>query len=352
MNASEVNASEVNDLVTIGAFARATGLTPSALRFYDDSGLLSPAYIDPTTDRYYAAGQRPRASTIRRLRAIDVPLDARTRILAADPDEAARLLDEHVHGLQRRAAEAAAEAEAVKADLTTGLRPAHLVLPGRLFADAVERVLPAAAEDTEFPILTGVLVESSGDAVTVTATDRYRLSTRSLAVATAGPPWSAVLPARDIGALVPWFARSAELSIERRSDAVVITAAGEERRCTVLPGTFPDYTAMLAALPATRTRVVVAREALLGVVEDASAATVRCVVASSSISVGDRRLSARVTGRDIELWFGRGNLRSAVATSVGPDLMLDISAADQPVVIRSATDGDLTTLAMPTAPQT
>jgi hypothetical protein len=33
---------------------------------------------------------------------------------------------------------------------------------------------------------------------------------------------------------------------------------------------------------------------------------------------------------------------------VGPEIMLDISAPDQPVVVRSATDGDLTTLVMPT----
>lgn len=348
-----MNTSETNDLVTIGAFARATGLTPSALRFYDDSGLLSPAHIDPTTGyRYYAAGQRPRASTIRRLRAIDVPLDAMTRILAADPEEAARLLDEHVRVLEQRAADAAAVAETVKAALATGPLSPCLRLPGKLFADAVERVLPASAEDAEFPILTGVLVEASGDAVTVTATDRYHLSTRSLAVATSGPPWSAVLPAQELAALVPWFADSVELSIEKRSDVVVIEAAGREHRCTVLPGTFPDYAAMLAALPAARTRVVVARDALLDVVEDESVETLRCVVASPAISLGERRIAARVTGPDVELWFRHGILRSAVATSVGPDLMLDISAADQPVVIRSATDGDLTTLAMPTAPQT
>ncbi|WJJ11434.1 MerR family DNA-binding transcriptional regulator [Prescottella equi] len=51
-----MSASGPDDLVTIGVFARACGLTPSALRFYDDSGLLSPAHIDPVTGyRYYSA---------------------------------------------------------------------------------------------------------------------------------------------------------------------------------------------------------------------------------------------------------------------------------------------------------
>lgn len=350
--------SGTDDLVTIGAFARATGLTPSALRFYDDSGLLAPAYIDPATGyRYYAGRQRARASTIRRLRAIEVPLDAVTRILSADPGEAARLLDEHVRFLRRRADAAAAEADAVKAALSAGRQAPPTALPGLLLADAVERVLPAAAADAEFPVLTGVLVERGAGAVTFTATDRYRLSTRSVAAPAAEAPWSAVVPVGELSALVPWLAGAAEVGIDRAADAVVFTATGDQARCGILPGTFPDYGALLAALPPTCTRVIVAREALLDAVEGEPDETIRCAVVATGMSVGpargsSRTLAAHVTGPDVELSFRRGNLYAAAATSIGPDLMLDISAADQPVVLRSATDGDLTTLAMPTASNT
>ena len=34
-------------LLTIGAFARAAGLTPKALRLYDELGVLPPAAVDP-----------------------------------------------------------------------------------------------------------------------------------------------------------------------------------------------------------------------------------------------------------------------------------------------------------------
>ncbi|MBL2815669.1 MerR family DNA-binding transcriptional regulator, partial [Klebsiella pneumoniae] len=41
-------------VATIGAVARATGLTASALRFYGDCGLLAPAVVDEVTGyRYY-----------------------------------------------------------------------------------------------------------------------------------------------------------------------------------------------------------------------------------------------------------------------------------------------------------
>jgi DNA polymerase III sliding clamp (beta) subunit (PCNA family) len=61
-----------------------------------------------------------------------------------------------------------------------------------------------------------------------------------------------------------------------------------------------------------------------------------------------RQLPAIVTGSDIDLAFSPATLAPAIRSAVGPEIMLDISAPNQPVVVRSATDGDLTTLVMPT----
>lgn len=45
--------------------------------------------------------------------------------------------------------------------------------------------------------------------------------------------------------------------------------------------------------------------------------------------------------------FPFATLYPALAASVGPDVMLQISQPDLPVVVRSADGGDFTTLAMP-----
>ena len=56
------------ELMTIGAFARACGLTASALRFYADSALLRPAVVDDVSGyRYYAPDQVAHATLIRQL---------------------------------------------------------------------------------------------------------------------------------------------------------------------------------------------------------------------------------------------------------------------------------------------
>ncbi|WP_043626901.1 MerR family transcriptional regulator [Nonomuraea candida] len=62
-------------LLTIGAFARAAGLSPKALRLYDELGLLRPAAVDGESGyRFYDPAQLERARLIVWLRRLDMPL--------------------------------------------------------------------------------------------------------------------------------------------------------------------------------------------------------------------------------------------------------------------------------------
>lgn len=74
-------------MLTIGRFADATGLTAKALRHYDEIGLLVPAQVDPENGyRYYDTDQVEAAVTIRRLRALELPLDEIGVLLDGDGD--------------------------------------------------------------------------------------------------------------------------------------------------------------------------------------------------------------------------------------------------------------------------
>lgn len=71
------------DYLTIGDFGRASGLTPKALRLYDDLGLLPPADVDPWTGyRRYLPDQLVQARLVARLRLVGMPL-ARIRDVVA-----------------------------------------------------------------------------------------------------------------------------------------------------------------------------------------------------------------------------------------------------------------------------
>ncbi|MFE7559101.1 MerR family transcriptional regulator [Kitasatospora sp. NPDC057500] len=82
-----------DDLLTIGRFARLCRLSVKQLRHYDDTGLLTPARVDPATGyRYYAPDQARDALTVALLRELDVPLAVIGATLAATEAERARLL--------------------------------------------------------------------------------------------------------------------------------------------------------------------------------------------------------------------------------------------------------------------
>src|SRR5947209_345147 len=63
-------------LLSIGRFAKQTGLTVRALRLYDRRGLLQPAVVDfRTSFRYYSPVQLTAAQHIRVLRSLELPLE-------------------------------------------------------------------------------------------------------------------------------------------------------------------------------------------------------------------------------------------------------------------------------------
>jgi DNA-binding transcriptional MerR regulator len=107
----------MESLMSIGRFARLTGLTVKALRHYDELGLLRPAAVDPETGyRSYSSAELGRAEAIRLLRRLEVPLDDVATLVATDDPAAVRgvLLDH-----QRRTALRSAELNLV----LQGLQP-------------------------------------------------------------------------------------------------------------------------------------------------------------------------------------------------------------------------------------
>ncbi|NBE54007.1 MerR family transcriptional regulator [Streptomyces boluensis] len=78
-------------LLTIGAFAEASRLSPKALRLYDELGLLTPAHVDPVNGyRRYAPDQLEQARLVAWLRRIGMPLARIRAVCALEPNSAAQ----------------------------------------------------------------------------------------------------------------------------------------------------------------------------------------------------------------------------------------------------------------------
>jgi DNA-binding transcriptional MerR regulator/DNA gyrase inhibitor GyrI len=97
---------ESEELLSIGRFARLSGLTVKALRHYDELGLLRPASVDEWTGyRFYSRAQGEQAIAIRRLRELDLPLEDVAYVLSGGPGALRERLAVHRARLEGRVAE-------------------------------------------------------------------------------------------------------------------------------------------------------------------------------------------------------------------------------------------------------
>jgi DNA-binding transcriptional MerR regulator len=94
-----------HELLEIGQFSAASGLTVAALRHYDEVGVLTPAEVDPNTNyRRYRRDQLGEARIICQLRSVDLPVEEVRSVLGADDVEAVRdVLLRHQDRLAERA---------------------------------------------------------------------------------------------------------------------------------------------------------------------------------------------------------------------------------------------------------
>jgi DNA-binding transcriptional MerR regulator len=104
-------------LLTIGEFSRASYLTIKTLRHYHDVGLLEPARVDDWSGyRYYRADQIATAQAIRRLRALEMPVEQVKGVLhATDAGERNALIAAHLERMEQQLERTAAAVASLRA---------------------------------------------------------------------------------------------------------------------------------------------------------------------------------------------------------------------------------------------
>ncbi|OBA63855.1 transcriptional regulator [Gordonia sp. 852002-10350_SCH5691597] len=346
------------ELMSIGAFAELAGITTSALRFYDDADVLRPHRVDPASGyRFYSRSQLTRATRLRGLRAIGMPLPTINRFFEATAEQATKLIDEQVAKVNAEADEIARAATTLKASLDDAACHPLCTVAGPVLAAAVHQVLTSTADDPDFAVLRGVRVEVDADGISLTATDRYRLTTRTLVgsrLPTADHPWAATVAGEDLAASTSLLRRSPSVTLDACATTLDLRAAdGNATQCRLLTADFPDRSALLDSLAPPTHRVTVGTRQFLKALERASEKVgLRVADGRAILLLPDEstRLDGTSTGHDITIWFELTTLYPALSNALGSDVILDLRSTDQPATVRSADDGDLTTLVMPCRP--
>jgi DNA-binding transcriptional MerR regulator len=125
-------------LLPIGMFSRASLLSIKTLRAYHEAGILVPARVDRQSGyRMYTADQLADAAIVRRLRALDLPLDRVREVLhARDPELTRQILLAHQVAMQARLE----ATERIVAELQSGLAPVTHTPVHVRFEEAVDTV--------------------------------------------------------------------------------------------------------------------------------------------------------------------------------------------------------------------
>lgn len=238
------------DLYSIGATARASGLSVSALRFYDGAGVLVPATVDPATGyRWYAGEQIRAARLVAGLRRVGMPLADVTRALdrMGEPAAVRSLLDAHLRRLEGGLADARRELARVHALLAAeGQNPTRVEVSATDLAAAANAVRFAVGDDPALPMLRGILFEVQDGALRLVATDRYRLAVAGMpTVRVDGPAVRLFAPVALADALRAQSAPAGSVTVTL--DAAGITVDGYDQRLagTPLDVDFPDYRRLL-----------------------------------------------------------------------------------------------------------
>jgi DNA polymerase III subunit beta len=259
----------------IGEVARASGLSVSALRFYDGAGVLVPAEVDPSTGyRRYADDQVRAARLIAGLRRVGMPVAEIAQAVRdlGDPDSVRRRLDQHRRRLEDGLADAKRELLRIHArlDLEEKLMT-RITLPAAALAATLDAVRFAAPADVEGPIPAGLLAETGETSLTLVATDRYRMAVASATAAIEGPPARLFLPvafADQVRAV-----RTGEVTLDLTAEAARAETTDGVVEAQPLAFEFPDFHRLLP--PGDRTKQVTVDTAVLREAVAAAPSTTR-----------------------------------------------------------------------------
>ena len=240
---------------SIGELARASGLTVSALRFYDGAGVLVPAQVDAVTGyRRYTDDQVRAARLIAGLRRVGMPVTEIARAVQ-NPDFVREILALHLQKLENGLADAKRELSRIHAllDLEERLMTRVTLSAAALTAACASVRFAAAPTSTDIPVLAGVLVETDGDALLVMATDRYRLACSRVPAEVDGPPARLVLPMDFVTAVGERYTVDEPVTCELTEKQVRVG----ELETVPLAGDYPDLQRAIAAIGTDRQTVPV-----------------------------------------------------------------------------------------------
>jgi DNA polymerase-3 subunit beta len=246
--------------------------------------------------------------------------------------------------------------ESVDLDLTT-------------FKEMIQQVAFAASADEARPVLQGVKMEVAESALTLAATDGFRISVRKEMLANPiKQDFSIIIPARAMNELARIAGENdkvVSMVVPAGRGQVIFHLKDAELVSQLIDGNFPDYRAIIPRNYKTRTIVstpaflkackqaeIIAREGnnvirLNVLPEDDGAGRVEINSQTEETGKSDIQVEANIEGGPILIAFNVKFLREVLDVIHSPNVAMETNTNNAPGVIRPVGDDDFVHVIMP-----
>jgi len=234
----------------------------------------------------------------------------------------------------------------------------------------IGQVVLAASTDDARPVLTGVLIEITGDTMTLAAADGFRLSVRSaqLGEKVTGTT-KAIIPARalaELGRILSDGEETVTMTLPPNRGQVIFRSKNVELVSQLIDGTFPDYRSIIptsyttrsvmstnALLKACKAADIFAREAAHSARLHISPGTqlepgkVEITATAAETGSNETVVDATVDGGAVEIAFNVRFLVEVLNVIDTPNVALETSSTSSPGVIKPVGRDDFLHVVMP-----
>ncbi len=221
----------------------------------------------------------------------------------------------------------------------------ELELDRPLFLEAVTRVLGAASTDASRPVYTGVHLSIGPGELTVSATDGYRLATKTTSLRTSGEPIEALVPARALKELTRLEADDDSIRLTITSNLIAFEQRDVVLATRRLDGKPQSHEHILGAAFAHHARL--ARRDLLAAVNRAAviarrnspieleftAAALHLRVRTPELGEANERVGLLAPGPTMRIGFNTQYLRDGLELVEGDEVGFRMNDGLGPVVL-------------------
>ncbi|MGI5940549.1 MAG: DNA polymerase III subunit beta [Thermoleophilia bacterium] len=229
------------------------------------------------------------------------------------------------------------------------------------FVETVDRVAASASRDETRPVLTGVFIQLSSDAVRMVATDSYRLSVKETAVeSSVTETLQAIIPARTLVELsrIAGATSDTTLTVVPSENQILFQVGGVSLISRLIDGQFPNYRQLIpetfdyeVAVDHDEFLEAVRRVGLLAQKNAPlrlhfGANTLSVYAESQDVGTAREAIPVQYSGDDIEIGFNPEFLEAGIAAIKESPVYLRFISPLRPGLIKGAGD-DFLYLVMP-----